>query len=132
MAKNTIDEVKEGMKDTNNIRNISVIGSASHGKTVLIDSLIHKAGIKTNIKFMDTREDEQSRSMSIKSTSISLHYKIKQTQIFEENKEEQKTNSYLINLIDTPGNVEFTSEIISSLIITDGSLLVIDSVQGAL
>jgi len=75
----TIEQIREIMDESNNIRNMSVIAHVDHGKSTLTDSLIAKAGIIAgenagNARFTDTREDEQQRGITIKSTGVSLYY----------------------------------------------------------
>ena len=80
-----------------------------HGKSTLTDSLIGKAGIiadarQGEARFMDTRDDEQARSITIKATSVSLYYERVENKDAEDEKEIVKT-PYLINLIDSPGQL---------------------------
>lgn len=125
----TVDELRECQYRTNNIRNMSVIAHVDHGKSTLTDSLVAKAGIIAgeaagNARMTDTRQDEQDRGITIKSTGISLYF---ETNIM---KEEGDKEGYLINLIDSPGHVDFSSEVTAALRVTDGALVVVDYVEG--
>jgi len=122
------------MDRKDNIRNISVIAHVDHGKSTLTDSLIGKAGIiadarQGEARFMDTRDDEQARSITIKATSVSLYYERVENPDAEDEKEQKKT-PYLINLIDSPGHVDFSSEVTAALRVTDGALVVVDCIEG--
>lgn len=117
------------MYNTPNIRNMSVIAHVDHGKSTLTDSLIAKAGIISDAaagdaRFTDTRQDEKDRGITIKSTGVSLYY---ETNIVDPSKDAQP---YLINLIDSPGHVDFSSEVTAALRVTDGALVVVDYVEG--
>ena len=106
------------MKDSNNIRNIAIIAHVDHGKTTLVDALLHqsesfRAKVDQNTLIMDTNELERERGITIFSKNAAVTYK-----------------DHKINIIDTPGHADFGGEVERIMRMVNGALLLVDAKDG--
>lgn len=119
-----VEEIAKIMRNVEQVRNIGTLAHVDHGKTTTSDSLLMGAGILSpkvagQALALDYVEIEQLRQMTVKAANVSLYH-------------EWENKPYVINLVDTPGHVDFTGHVTRSLRMMDGGIVVVDAVEGVM
>ncbi|MCX6711652.1 MAG: elongation factor EF-2 [Candidatus Woesearchaeota archaeon] len=122
MAKDKVEQIKALMHQTDKIRNIAIAAHIDHGKTTFSDNLLGGAGMISEELVgkqlaLDFHEDEQERGITIDAANVSMVHEV-------------ENQDYLINLIDTPGHVDFGGDVTRAMRAVDGTIILCDAVEG--
>ncbi|KAL6825979.1 P-loop containing nucleoside triphosphate hydrolase protein [Trichoderma sp. SZMC 28015] len=128
----TPEKLASLQKQSQDVRNICILAHVDHGKTSLTDALLATNGIISpklagKIRYLDSRPDEQTRGITMESSAISLYFSMLRRSAPEATPEPKE---YLINLIDSPGHIDFSSEVSTASRLCDGAVVLVDAVEG--
>ncbi|KPI89988.1 elongation factor 2-like protein [Leptomonas seymouri] len=118
----TTEEVRRLSQKPANIRNFCMVAHVDHGKTTLSDYLVASNGILSpqlagEVRLLDSRPDEQERCITMKASSIALHHNY-------------EGGNYVLNLVDSPGHIDFSCEVSTAMRLCDGAVVIVDVVDG--
>ncbi|XP_057654983.1 elongation factor-like GTPase 1 isoform X1 [Diorhabda carinulata] len=125
--KPTIEEIHFCMNDPNCIRNVCILAHVDHGKTTVADSLLATNRLVSKrmagfLRYLDDRPDEQQRGITMKSSTVSLLNLVQD--------DDNNYKKILLNLVDTPGHIDFSTEVGAALRVCDGAIILVDLVEG--